>query len=119
MDINFSKEDIAFREEVREWLPNDYPKHVKEKTDNGIALTKQDMIDFHKALSKKGWMGYNWPVEYGGTGWSSTQLYIFNKHLQPFLLLLLILFAYCFSVILYMNHPQKRLVRILLLTKPG
>ena len=24
-------------------------------------------------------MGYNWPVEYGGTGWSATQLYIFNK----------------------------------------
>ena len=37
------------------------------------------MIDYHKAISKKGWMGYNWPVEYGGTGWSSTQLYIFNK----------------------------------------
>ena len=79
MNINFSKEDIAFRDEVREWLANDYPKHVKEKTDNGIALTKQDMIDYHKAISKKGWMGYNWPVEYGGTGWTSTQLYIYNK----------------------------------------
>jgi len=79
MDINFTKEDIAFRDEVREWLANDYPKHVKEKTDNGIALTRQDMVDYHKALSKKGWMGYNWPEEHGGTGWSSTQLYIFNK----------------------------------------
>ena len=54
MDINFTKEDIAFRDEVREWLANDYPKHVKEKTDNGIALTRQDMVDYHKALSKKG-----------------------------------------------------------------
>ena len=52
MDINFTKEDIAFRDEVREWLANDYPKHVKEKTDNGIALTRQDMVDYHKALSK-------------------------------------------------------------------
>ena len=26
MDINFSKEDIAFRDEIREWLANDYPK---------------------------------------------------------------------------------------------
>ena len=57
MDINFSSEDIAFRQEVKDWLANDYPKHVKE-TDNGIALTKQYMIDFHKALSKKGWMGW-------------------------------------------------------------
>lgn len=79
MDINFTKEDIDFRNEVREWLANDYPKHVKEKTDNGLAITKQDMVDFHKAVSKKGWMGYNWPEEYGGTGWSATQLYIFNQ----------------------------------------
>ena len=79
MDINFTNEENAFRDEVREWLANDYPKHVKEKTDNGIALSRQDMVDYHKALSKKGWMGYNWPVEHGGTGWTSTQLYIFNK----------------------------------------
>ena len=45
MDINFSKEDIAFRQEVKDWLANDYPKHVKEKTDNGIALTKLDVLD--------------------------------------------------------------------------
>ena len=31
--------------------------YVKHKTDNGIALTKQDMIDFHKAVSAKGWDG--------------------------------------------------------------
>jgi len=37
------------------------------------------MVDYHKAISAKGWMGYNWPVEYGGTGWSATQLYLFNK----------------------------------------
>jgi alkylation response protein AidB-like acyl-CoA dehydrogenase len=81
MDINFSKEDIAFRDEVRDWLANDYPKHVKEKTDSGITINKQDLVDFHKALSNKGWMGYNWPTEYGGTGWSASKLYIFNKEL--------------------------------------
>ena len=51
MDINFSKEDAAFRDEVRDWLANDYPKHVKEKTDKEITISKQDLIDFHKALS--------------------------------------------------------------------
>ena len=50
MDIIFSKEDSAFREEVRGWLANDYPKHVKEKTDSGITISKQDLVDFHKAL---------------------------------------------------------------------
>ena len=81
MNINFSDEDIAFRDEVRDWLSNGYPHHVKEKTDKGITISKEDLVDFHKALSKKGWMGYNWPVEFGGTGWSASKLYIFNKEL--------------------------------------
>ena len=81
MNINFSKEDLAFKDEVKNWLDNEYPSHVKEKTDKGITISKEDLIDFHKALSKKGWMGYNWPTEYGGTGWSASKLYIFNKEL--------------------------------------
>ena len=79
MDINFSKEDLQFRDEVREWVANDYPKHVKYKQDNGEPLNREDMVDYHKAIAAKGWMGYNWPVEHGGTGWSSTQLYIYNQ----------------------------------------
>ena len=78
MEINFTEADIKFRDEVRAFLKDDYPAHVKAKQDSGEALTKEDMIDFHKAVSKKGWMGYNWPVEYGGTGWTSTQIYIFQ-----------------------------------------
>ena len=79
MELNFSKEDLEFRDELRSWLANDYPKHVKDKQDNAEPLTRQDMVDYHKAISAIGWMGYNWPVEYGGTGWSATQLYLFNK----------------------------------------
>ena len=80
MDLNFSKEDIQFRDEIRDWLYNGgYPEHVKYKQDNDEPLTREDMVDFHKAVSAKGWMGYNWPVEYGGTGWSPTQLYIYNQ----------------------------------------
>jgi len=81
MEIEFNQEELAFRDEVREFLKNDYPSHVKEKQDLGVPLSKQDMIDWHKAVSNKGWMGYNWPKEYGGTGWSPTQIYIFNKEL--------------------------------------
>jgi alkylation response protein AidB-like acyl-CoA dehydrogenase len=39
------------------------------------------MIDYHKSLYEQGWAGYNWPVEYGGTGWSPTQIYIFQEEL--------------------------------------
>tara|TARA_X000000950_G_scaffold26878_2_gene28881 strand:- start:742 stop:1917 length:1176 start_codon:yes stop_codon:yes gene_type:complete len=81
MDINFSDADNQFRQEVKDYLDNKYPKHVKEKQNNGEQLTKQDMIDYHKSLYEQGWAGYNWPVEYGGTGWSPTQIYIFQEEL--------------------------------------
>ena len=31
MDINFSKEDLAFRDELREWLANDIQSMLKIK----------------------------------------------------------------------------------------
>ena len=40
MDLNFSKEDLDFQSEVREFLDKEYPKHIKEKMDNGDDLTK-------------------------------------------------------------------------------
>ena len=35
MDLNFSAEELAFREEVREFLRTGYPQSVKEKQDKG------------------------------------------------------------------------------------
>ena len=79
MEISFTEEDIEFRDEIRSWIKNDYPPHIKEKQDKGEILTKEEVIEFHKALAARGWLGYNWPSKYGGTGWTSTQIYIFQK----------------------------------------
>ena len=79
MEISFTEKDLEFRDEIKSWIEHDYPQHIKDKQEKGEVLTKEDVIEFHKALSTKGWMGYNWPAEYGGTGWTSTQIYIFQK----------------------------------------
>ena len=79
MEISFTEKDLEFRDEIRSWIENDYPKHIKEKQDKGEVLTKEEVIEFHKALAARGWLGYNWPSQYGGTGWTSTQIYIFKK----------------------------------------
>ncbi len=79
MEISFTEEDLEFRDEIRSWIENDYPSHIKEKQDKGEILTKEEVIEFHKALAARGWLGYNWPSQYGGTGWTSTQIYIFQK----------------------------------------
>ena len=46
MDINFSKEDLQFRDELREWLANDYPKHVKDNYKNYLENQLRDRFEF-------------------------------------------------------------------------
>ena len=81
MDLNFSKEDLAFRDEVRAFLDNEYPKHIREKMHNGDELTREEIVEWHKCVAKKGWMGHSWPVEHGGTGWDATKVYLYLREL--------------------------------------
>src|SRR5690606_27414871 len=75
MDLEFSPEEIAFRDEVRTFIEENYPKHLKGKVFRE-DLSKEDFLAWHKILGKKGWSAPAWPKEYGGTGWTATQRYI-------------------------------------------
>lgn len=77
MNAEFTAEELAFQKEVREFLEAEFPKDIKHKVDNGIRLEKDDFVRWQKILYKKGWVAPNWPEEYGGTGWTATQKYIF------------------------------------------
>ena len=77
MKITFSQEDITFREQVRDFLTHKAPQHVRQNQIAGLRVTKDDMVAWQQCLFDQGWAGINWPVEHGGTGWSSTQKYIF------------------------------------------
>ena len=79
MNLDFSAEDLAFRDEVRSFIADSYPAVLRGKQEEGDELTKEDFLSWHKVLAKKGWVAPAWPVEYGGTGWSSTQRYIWSE----------------------------------------
>ena len=78
MDVDFSPEDMKFRQEVRDFIAKEYP-HAggagKRRTDMG----KEGLLAWHKILHAKGWVAPSWPVEHGGTGWSVTQRYIWGE----------------------------------------
>jgi alkylation response protein AidB-like acyl-CoA dehydrogenase len=76
MNADLSAEDLTFRDEVRRFLGDRLPKRISEKGLNGLPLTKDEYIAWQKILFEKGWAAANWPVEYGGTGWTPTQRYI-------------------------------------------
>lgn len=77
MNADFTAEELKFQKEVQDFLKAEFPQDIKHKVDNGIRLEKDDFVRWQKILYKKGWVAPNWPVEYGGTGWTPTQKYIF------------------------------------------
>jgi alkylation response protein AidB-like acyl-CoA dehydrogenase len=79
MDLAFSPEEIAFREEVRTFIAENYPAHLRGLQDEGEELGREDMLAWHRILADKGWAAPAWPKEYGGTGWTATQRYIFSE----------------------------------------
>ena len=79
MDVEFSAEDLAFRDEVRAFIAESYPEQLRGKQDEGEELSKEDFLAWHRVLHAKGWVAPAWPVEYGGTGWTPTQKFIFSE----------------------------------------
>jgi len=79
MNTDFTSEELAFQTEVRAFLNSAMPADIKHKTQQGLHLAKEDSVAWQKILYQQGWAATNWPVEYGGTGWTSTQKYIFEN----------------------------------------
>ncbi len=63
MDFGFTKEEEAFREELREFLSQDLGPEYKGRTPHDLFSR-----DFSRKLAQKGWLGVGWPKEYGGGG---------------------------------------------------
>jgi alkylation response protein AidB-like acyl-CoA dehydrogenase len=79
MDLNYSPDEIAFRDEVRGWLAANVPADLRQKVLDYEELSKEDLVRWHKILAKKGWVAPAWPKEWGGTDWDATRRYIFEE----------------------------------------
>ena len=82
MDLSYSKEEMEFRVEVRDFFRTAVPAETRRKLLEGRHLSKEDMVTWQRILNKKGWAVPHWPVEWGGTGWDSVKLYIYNEEMQ-------------------------------------
>jgi len=76
MDISFSSEDLAFREEVRGFFDENFTAELVARL-RGKNF-KEAIVEWQRKLYEKGWIAPNWPAEYGGTGWTPTQKYIYE-----------------------------------------
>jgi hypothetical protein len=79
MDLDYSADDIAFRNEVSTWLREHIPADLRDKVTHYRPLTRDDLLRWHRILAEKGWIAPAWPEAWGGTGWSVVQRYIFEE----------------------------------------
>ena len=79
MDLNFTAEENAFREAMRAFVRAKLPEQIRHKVLNGLRLTRDDHVTWQRALHAQGWGGPTWPKEFGGTGWTPVQQYIFEE----------------------------------------
>ncbi len=79
MDLSYSAEERAFRDEVRGWLEAHLPKDIRDKVVGYHGLSKEDYRRWHRILADQGWSVPHWPVEWGGTGWDITRRYLYDE----------------------------------------
>jgi alkylation response protein AidB-like acyl-CoA dehydrogenase len=74
MDFSDSPGEAAFRAELRAWLGANLPAHRARfpASDDELTLHPDAAFDsslaWHKRLHAGGWVGLDWPREYGGRG---------------------------------------------------
>ena len=81
MNLGFTEEEIAFRDEVRKFLKDSLPCDLARKMIERRHLTKEDTVRWQRILNTRGWAVPSWPVEYGGQPWTPTQRYIFQEEM--------------------------------------
>ena len=81
MNLDFSADDLAFRDEARAFIAENYPPELRRKGGDREDLGKEEMLSWHRILGKKGWVAPAWPKEHGGPGWTPVQRYLWGEEL--------------------------------------
>jgi len=78
MNLDFDETELAFRDEVRRFFAEAVSPVQRSRLRAGLRLDPAEIVAWQKRLAARGWGAPTWPVEHGGTGWSPTQVYIFE-----------------------------------------
>lgn len=81
MDLTFTQQNEEFRDEIRTFLDEHWPLEKRQDKAAQVGDSPEEYVAWHKTLANKGWIAPSWPKEYGGTGWTPTQKYIFAEEM--------------------------------------
>ena len=79
MNLEFTAEDLDFRDEVRAFLKENLTDELRAggRMMTSVFVDPEFSLPWQRILHEKGWVAPHWPVEYGGTGWTEVQRYIY------------------------------------------
>jgi alkylation response protein AidB-like acyl-CoA dehydrogenase len=77
VDLTFTDQETAFRDELREWLGANAAGERPQGDEEDFAWRR----DWQRRLQEGGWAGVHWPTEYGGRGASLMQTAIFFEEM--------------------------------------
>ena len=79
MDFKDSPADVAFRNEVRQFVATNLPQAIRDRVLGFRRVPREDYVNWQRILHARGWGAPGWPVEFGGTGWNARQRTIFEE----------------------------------------
>ena len=82
MDLSFSSEERAFREEMRTFFRTAIPADIRDRAARGEHVRKQDLVIVQQALNQAGLAVPHWPAAWGGRDWTPIQSYIWLEEMQ-------------------------------------
>ncbi|WP_332643766.1 acyl-CoA dehydrogenase family protein [Aeromicrobium sp.] len=82
MRLQLSDEDVAFREEMREFFTTKVSKEIRDTVAARHELTKEQIVEAQQTLNAAGIAVPNWPVEWGGKDWTPLQRHIWHEEMQ-------------------------------------
>src|SRR3546814_3092168 len=77
MKFTLDPENAAHKAEMRQWIADNLPASLRDRATSGFHPPKEDLRAWMRILARRGWIGRNWPKEYGGPGWDTTQVDMF------------------------------------------
>src|SRR4051794_15436062 len=97
MDFAHTADDIAFRDELRQWLDDNLPKFLAEWGEqdqnadpdgspgaHGITGAMERRRAWQRKLNEGRWAAINWPVEWGGRAATVTQNVIYSEEMARY-----------------------------------
>ncbi len=82
MDLAFTKEEIAFRDEMRHFFRHEFPEAIRRKAAEGRHLSRDEIITAQRFLNARGLAVPHWPKEWGGRDWSPIETYFYQDEMQ-------------------------------------